>query len=39
MTQASAEKLKDTEPAKKKRVVSMPQSEQLARQGRQSRLC
>ena len=30
MTQASAEKLEHTGPAKKKRVASMPQREQLA---------
>ena len=31
MAQASAEKLKHTGPAKKERVASMPQREQLAR--------
>ena len=30
MAQASAEKLEHTGPAEKKRVASMPQSEQLA---------
>ena len=31
MTQASAEKLKQTEPVEKEWMVSVPQSEQLAR--------
>ena len=38
VSQPSAEKLKHTGPAKKGRVVLVPQSEQLARQARQSRL-